>query len=181
MNYTTKKGVSPLIATVIVIGFTIVLAALLITFGTNFFKGQIAQQEKTSQISTLCGTGLANLDVKASKSTDPAKIDVSIDNKNDAYLWGYIIRAYESATKSKSLDASFKDSATPKPAMGKFETTTVTLPDAAGNPAGFDATKIKEVGVLVQVSGCPRADCSQAELKANPPTFCPNEVKAQVF
>ena len=38
MKNKNKKGISPLIATVIIIGLTIVLAALVVTFGTNLVK-----------------------------------------------------------------------------------------------------------------------------------------------
>ena len=60
-----KKGISPLIATVIIIGFTIVLAAGVIYWGTGFFKNI---QEKTSQgaaLNTLCAGDLSGLGVSA--------------------------------------------------------------------------------------------------------------------
>jgi len=181
MKHLTKKGVSPLIATVIIIGFTIVLAALLITFGTQFFKGQIAQQEKTSAISTICSTGLANLDVKASAVTNG--VEVLIDNKNDYYLWGYTIRAYDSAKKPiGSKGAAFTASRT-APVIKKFEASTQTIA-ATDLSSGKALTDVNSVGVLVQVSPCKsdaNGKCTPADLKENPPTFCGNEIKADVF
>lgn len=40
-----KKGISPLIATVLLIGFTIVLAALVMRWGTELFEGTAETQE----------------------------------------------------------------------------------------------------------------------------------------
>ena len=55
---TNKKGISPLIATVLVIGFTILLAALVITWGTNLFKDTVADTQVNSDFSIACTTGL---------------------------------------------------------------------------------------------------------------------------
>lgn len=52
-----RKGVSPLIATVLVIGFTIVLAALTVTWGTKLFKETTEETGKIADFSTKCSTG----------------------------------------------------------------------------------------------------------------------------
>ncbi len=53
-----KKGISPLIATVLVIGFTIVLAAMVITWGTRLFKTTVEETEAESKFTLACTTGL---------------------------------------------------------------------------------------------------------------------------
>ncbi|HLC58568.1 MAG TPA: archaellin/type IV pilin N-terminal domain-containing protein [Candidatus Nanoarchaeia archaeon] len=53
-----KKGISPLIATVLIIGFTIVLAALVITWGTRLFNTTVEQTEESSKFTLVCTTGL---------------------------------------------------------------------------------------------------------------------------
>ena len=73
-----KKGISPLIATVIIIGFTIVLAAAVIYWGTGFFK---TIQDKTSRgatISNLCTSDLAGLEF--STKINGGKLDITVDN-----------------------------------------------------------------------------------------------------
>ncbi len=76
-----KKGISPLIATVLIIGFTIVIAALVITWGTGLFKKTVSDTEKSGRISTLCSN--SNIEVvDASLSGDKTKVDVTLKNLN---------------------------------------------------------------------------------------------------
>ena len=49
-----KRGISPLIATVLLIGFTIVIAALVITFGTTLIKKNTEDAQTASTFSSLC-------------------------------------------------------------------------------------------------------------------------------
>ncbi len=134
-----KKGVSPLIATVLVIGFTIVLAALVMQWGGGLFKGVQEDTAETSDFKIACSTKLVNLDVMAEKVVD--NVTVTLDNKNDfSDLSGIQIRLYNEA--GKALGAPVKDEGDIPP----FEVGEVTLPFAAG---------AKEVGVfpIVKVKG----------------------------
>lgn len=70
-----KRGISPLIATVLVIGFTIVLAALVITWGTRLFQTTVAETEIQSTFSVVCSTGL-KLDV-TNRGAAPGNADTS--------------------------------------------------------------------------------------------------------
>ncbi len=88
----TKKGISPLIATVLVIGFTIILAALVFQWGGNLFKEVQEDTAAASEAKIQCTAGLASLEVEAYDVL--SDIEVSIDNKNDELLAGYIMRAY---------------------------------------------------------------------------------------
>lgn len=56
-----KKGISPLIATVLILGFTVALAAIIMTWGTSFTKGiqKGTEEEATAQIK--CST---DVDIK---------------------------------------------------------------------------------------------------------------------
>lgn len=77
-----KKGISPLIATVLVIGFTIVLAALVITWGTKMFKDTVDETEAASQFNLACTTGL-RIDASADSSSATAdSIEVTLRNNN---------------------------------------------------------------------------------------------------
>ncbi|MBS3168049.1 hypothetical protein J4216_02925 [Candidatus Woesearchaeota archaeon] len=57
MKNKNKKGISPLIATVLVIGFTIVLAALVITWGTKLFRTTVDDTASASKFNLACTTG----------------------------------------------------------------------------------------------------------------------------
>ncbi len=51
---TDKKGISPLIATVLIIGFTIVLAAVVMQWGGSFVKQLTEEQAESAEAQTKC-------------------------------------------------------------------------------------------------------------------------------
>lgn len=65
-----KKGISPLIATVLVIGFTVALAAVILTWGTSFTKSIAKGTEETTEIQLACAQDV-QFDVKAACYDDP--------------------------------------------------------------------------------------------------------------
>lgn len=76
-----KKGISPLIATVLVIGFTIVLAALVITWGTRLFKTTVEETEAESKFTLACTTGL-KVEVVRSNLEDGGTFAFTLRNSN---------------------------------------------------------------------------------------------------
>jgi len=67
----SKKGISPLIATVLLIGFTIVLAALVMRWGGQFFRQQtdVVGCESEGQIQCTSGVDLVIDDVNGTTGT----------------------------------------------------------------------------------------------------------------
>ena len=61
MRMRNKKGISPLIATVLLIGFTVALAGIVITWGSNFVKNITSGTEERTE-STLACAGDLNFD-----------------------------------------------------------------------------------------------------------------------
>ena len=108
-----KKGVSPLIATVLIIGFTIVLAALVITWGTKLFKGTVSDTETTSQFSLACTTGL-NLDKPLVVDNFPAGVvqppfsrDLMLKSLDqDRPITDFTFVVYDTAGKATVANAS---------------------------------------------------------------------------
>jgi|GEM_PF-1918231 len=80
-----KKGISPLIATVLIIGFTIVLAALVITWGGDLFKGIQDETGKTADLSTKCSYLLNGVDIRNAEY-DGGDLYALIDNSNPSNL-----------------------------------------------------------------------------------------------
>ena len=73
-----KKGISPLIATVLLIGFTIVLAALVIRWGSELFSGQIKSQTCENEATLEC-TSDVDLEITNVKYTNGAQnFDVAV-------------------------------------------------------------------------------------------------------
>lgn len=97
-----KRGISPLIATVLIIGFTIVLAALVFQWGGGVFKDIQEQTGEQSELSILCSSGVANTEVSAKH--DGSNILITIDNKNRLTFYGFLARLRDEAGTSVSVD-----------------------------------------------------------------------------
>ena len=103
-----KKGISPLIATVLIIGFTIVIAALVITWGTNLFK---KTQEATGQqayINLACTETLGNMDLTISKQPGNV-VSMTVDNSVRRAIDGFVVRVYDATGAADTIDT--KDAA----------------------------------------------------------------------
>ncbi len=157
-----KKGISPLIATVIIIGFTIVLAALVIQFGTNFLKQTTEGAERQGTLKQLCTINLASLDMKATKTA--GGYDILIDNKNNVKVEGLIMRAYESPTKVGTIVKTTDDKELAGYILEPFSVQTLSV----AAPTGITP---KEVGILPKV----RVKASDPE-----PSTCDNEIKVGI-
>ena len=104
-NKKQKKGISPLIATVLIIGFTIVLAALVITWGTKLFKTTVGETETTSKFSLACTTGL-RLDATPKAFAGGNNLDVDLRNNNqDRTIGNFQFILYDSLGGVKRFNA----------------------------------------------------------------------------
>lgn len=91
----TKKGISPLIATVLIIGFTIVIAALVITWGTNLFKKTQQQTGELSEINLACTEVLGGMTLTANvDANNPGMVSLTLDNGADREVSGFVVRVY---------------------------------------------------------------------------------------
>jgi flagellin-like protein len=111
MRGKNKKGISPLIATVLIIGFTIVIAALVITWGTNLFKRTQESSGRTSEVSTACAELIIGLNVDV-LNLYPAvgterNMTLKVDNSGTRDMNGFMLRIYgKGETTAQSLDTS---------------------------------------------------------------------------
>ena len=83
-----KRGISPLIATILIIGFTIVLAAMVMQWGTTLLKGIQEQTGKQAELKIAC-TGISNLEIVPLSPSE-----IRLNNNNDIALEGFIFRSY---------------------------------------------------------------------------------------
>lgn len=88
----TKKGISPLIATVLLIGFTITIAALVINWG-NLFAQDLSTQTSYELASGLECSKTINLAIEDACIVGN-QVKVTITNKADITLKGAIIRIF---------------------------------------------------------------------------------------
>ena len=90
----SKKGISPLIATVLIIGFTVALAALVISWGGGFIRGTTEETELSASQSVKCITEL-NFRIKnVSCGGDGGSKTVIIDNMGDVDVKSFIFRVH---------------------------------------------------------------------------------------
>ncbi|HLD10735.1 MAG TPA: archaellin/type IV pilin N-terminal domain-containing protein [Candidatus Nanoarchaeia archaeon] len=86
-----KKGISPLIATVLIIGFVIVLGAVFFKWGGDLMRSSTEESQKKLDLDSACNqlTGL-NLEYRLMGS-EPTLL---IDNKNERKIIELTIRGY---------------------------------------------------------------------------------------
>lgn len=107
-----KKGVSPLIATVLIIGFTIALAAIIITWSTGFTKKMQATTEETSTTQISCATDVIFKISSVCTMDDVVyKITVQNDGKEDIKNWK--VRSYKDANSVETSNVTTTDPSVP--------------------------------------------------------------------
>ena len=89
MRFMSKKGISPLIASILLIGFTVALAAIVITWGSGFVQSITSSTEERTTKSLLCTSDLnfEVLDVRCPNS-------IVIENKGDVDIEGFRLRYF---------------------------------------------------------------------------------------
>ncbi len=98
-----NKGISPLIATVILIAFVVTLAGILSTFFTGFAKEQKAGVEAKSKVVMDCV--LANFEIDKNVINVGSTVSVIVENKGQSALSGLKVVVYNSSG-AFTLDAS---------------------------------------------------------------------------
>lgn len=92
----SKKGISPLIATVLIIGFTVALAAVIMTWGSSFTRSMQESTEQSTQTQLVCAQEVS-LSIN-SACTTPTGIDLVIENKGSKAIKKINFRAFTDAT-----------------------------------------------------------------------------------
>ncbi len=76
-----KRGISPLIATVLLIGFAVAVAALVILWGTGVIKGQIEKTGEFAQGKLGCES---QIEIDLDQATcSPGRVVVGVENLKD--------------------------------------------------------------------------------------------------
>ncbi len=146
-----KKGISPLIATVLLIGFTIVLAALVITWGGELFRKTTKNTGETYDFSLLCTTKY-NLEYSA-KRLQNNQIEVTAKNNNEYNIYGFlfIVRSADGKAETFTTDENVVKGTRTSPYEGSavllnFQTLTFTL--TPPNPADWKFLEARPIGIL---------------------------------
>tara|TARA_Y100000310_G_scaffold327446_1_gene393839 strand:- start:19544 stop:20065 length:522 start_codon:yes stop_codon:yes gene_type:complete len=154
-----RKGISPLIATVLLIGFTIVLAAVVIRWGGDFITETTDTTSCESDLAQACATQV-QFSI-GSPSLDEATDEITLTLTNDADY------AIDSFTWVLNLDGSTVNSADIVEGLEAFETktleTTFVDPDS-DEGADYDLVLDVEydVDVIPLISVEDAVDCDGA-------------------
>lgn len=89
MQSRKKQGMSPLIATVLLIGFAVALAALVMTWGLDFIKEQTSRVDSSTEEALLC---VNQLDFKIEIDCQNNKI--AIDNRGSMDITALRLRKH---------------------------------------------------------------------------------------
>jgi len=95
-----KRGISPLIATVLLIGFVVALAALIMLWGGRFVREKAEKEGALSEKQLECENveiDVASVDVRGRGST------ISIENKKNKQVDGFIFRAIKKDGSSETI------------------------------------------------------------------------------
>jgi len=151
-----KRGISPLIATVLLIGFTIVLAALVMKWGSELFRSTTTTQGCASQARLSCASDVEiELLMTNTSSGDPVvnTFNAIITSKTNRVIDGYWVILYRTDGTTR---AETHEYATSIPA---FQSVTQALALTDGNLARVEV--IPNIN-YVQTDGtqCP-TECSE--------------------
>ena len=115
-----KRGISPLIATVLIIGFTIALAAVIISWGQTFTR-QIQQETETSSNEQIaCATEVV-FDVTNGcqiAGSPTGNVKVIVKNDGSRIINKFLIRSYQAADNVAQNELQFGTNGNGIPAFG---------------------------------------------------------------
>lgn len=152
----TKKGISPLIATVLIIGFVIVLAALVMQWGTSLFEGIKEDTAVSSEVNLICSTGLTNLKINSAVYTT-GTLAVTVDNSNEQEVSGFLFRFHDNsdtvATQDTRISSTISASGADATDMsiGAFEVKTYTITQTL-TASITDVNDYGKVGVMAIIT-----------------------------
>ncbi len=102
-----KKGISPLIATVLILGFTVALAAIIMVWGQRFTQGMQEQTQETANTQIICATEVAFKIKDVCVSSNPAGYKVVIQNDGKMKIERLVVRFYEAPDKMQANSQMF--------------------------------------------------------------------------
>lgn len=103
---TNKKGVSEILVTVLIIGFTIALAAVIMIWGQSFTKGVTKGAQEANDESIACTQDI-NFDILDACVIDANTIDITVVSNSQTRVESFVARFYiaSNSVKSDSLGA----------------------------------------------------------------------------
>ncbi|MDP3917197.1 MAG: hypothetical protein Q8Q42_02820 [Nanoarchaeota archaeon] len=145
-----KKGISPLIATVLLIGFAVALAAVVMTWGLDFIQNTAANTEKQTKNTLICASDLTF----AISDVDKMGKTITVDNRGQVNIKSVIFRVYTDGAVT-TLDSSVD--ALGETGVNKFEVKQFINID----PLSSTSTKVEAIATVSGDSGEGDIVCQQ--------------------
>ncbi len=133
-----KKGISPLIASVLLIGFVVAVGSTVIFWGRGFIKEKAAKEGALAQKQLECENVLWDVkDVERTRSGGKIKIE----NKGNKQIDGFIMRVVEGGTGAEKINQkveALKQDSVSYPfslaSKAKIDVIPALRPDGSGAP-----------------------------------------------
>ncbi len=94
-----KRGISPLIATVLIIGFTVALAAVILIWGQGFTKSMQQGAEESANINLMCANDVKFSVTGGCYCATANTIKVTVKNDGNIDIQNFTARFYKSPTQ----------------------------------------------------------------------------------
>lgn len=146
-----KKAISPLIATVLIIGFTVALAAIVMTWGSTFIRDTTETTERSTAQAIKCATDLSFDITNVSCSATGTTKAVVVDNRGNVDIESLMFRVhYENGSV-------VKDSTAGASGLGKYEVTAFTVSAISGA-----TTRVETIATIAGDAGEEDYICGEA-------------------
>ena len=155
-----KKGISPLIATVLIIGLTIALAAIIMNWGTGLFQRITVDTERQLQEQQKC---TSELDFQIS-TIDCTNNKIEIDNRGTVEIRELRIRVYN-ATETLVVDMNSTNSNNALPLAPAY-IKRITMPTGILNA---NVNKLDIIATISGISGGKNIQCGKFPKTYNNP------------
>lgn len=107
-KHINKQGISPLIATVLIIGFTVALAAIIINWGTSFTRNIQEGTESTTDLQIACAQDViySVREGTCYTGTTTGTLTLQVSNDGTIDIDNFIVRVSDSNGNTKQTTAS---------------------------------------------------------------------------
>ncbi len=131
-----KRGISELIATVLIIGFTVALGAIVIIWGVRFVSETRSEVDVSAQMGVSCTK--VNFDIRSVDCSSGSITSINIINKADEDIADFIIRITDINNQASLISTSNSP-------LTSFSSSTISLSGTPINP--------KKVELIPQILG----------------------------
>lgn len=157
-----RKGISPLIATVLIIGFTVALAAIIMTWGTTFSKGIQKGTEATTEEQMACAQEVQIALSSACVNSDANTVQMTIKNDGSKEITAMTARFFTGANIVSTFALPLAPGSTTA-VVPSYGIITPNVSASAMNPQIDDPATIKYIEIIPSIMvGTKTVTCAQA-------------------